>query len=282
MGIPVLAGRDFSETDRSGAPAVVVINDTAARRFWPNQSPLGQQIALPREKETPGADHERSDASPDAALVLTVVGVTGDVRHEGLAVAPRAEVFLNAAQSPLDWPWGALAIRTASDPSAMLATVKDVVHAVDRNVPVQRVETMSDILSRAVAAPRMYATLLGAFAALALTLAAVGLYGLVSYTAAQRTHEIGIRVALGAARAEILRLVIGQGLRLAAIGAVVGLVCAFAATRLLVALVRSVKSNDPLTLVTVTTILLAAAFIASYLPARRASRVDPASALRTD
>jgi putative ABC transport system permease protein len=284
MGIPIVAGRDFAEMDRQGASGVIVINETAARRFWPNQSPLGQRIVLPREKALSGGDvdHERRSDAEAETDTLTIVGVSGDVRHESLAVPPRAEVFLNAAQSPVDWPWGALAIRTTLDPSAMAASIKGAAQAVDRNVPVTRVESMSDIVSRSMAAPRMYAVLLGAFAALALGLAAVGLYGLVSYTASQRTHELGVRVALGAARGEILRLVIGQGVRLAAIGAVVGLAAALATMRLLVGLVKSVKPNDPLTLGAVTVLLLAAAAVASYLPARRAARVDPMVALRAE
>jgi putative ABC transport system permease protein len=282
MGIPLRMGRDFTDSDRSGAPGVIVINETAAERFWPDQSPLGQRISLPRETKVPSADHERDSDTDAKETVLTVVGVTGDVRHQGLATPPRPEIFVNAMQSELPWPWSVIAVRTVSDPEGLVAVVKDVVISVDPNVPLVRINTMDGILSRAVAAPRVYATLLGAFASLALSLAAVGLYGLVSYTVSQRTHELGIRLALGAARSEILGLVLRRGLVLAGIGAAVGVAVALATTRLLSGLTAGVQPGDPLTFVVVTAVLLATAMVASYLPARRAARVDPMTALRTE
>jgi len=282
MGIPLRAGRDFAEADRGGAPAVVVINETAARRFWPDQSPIGERIALPAETRAPSANHESSSDVSDNSVVLTVVGVTGDVRHNGLAVAPRPEIFVNAMQSELPWPWTVLAVRTASDPDALTAVIKDAARDVDRSVPLIRINTMDRILSRAVAGPRVYATLLGAFAALALTLAAIGMYGLVSYTVAQRTHEMGIRLALGAGRGELLRLVLTRGLTLAAVGAAIGIAAATGTTRLLAGLTAGVKPGDPAIFAMVTVVLLAAAAIASYIPARRAARVDPVVALRTE
>jgi putative ABC transport system permease protein len=282
MGIPLRAGRDFTEADRAGTPDVIVINETAARRFWPDQSPLGQRIALPQETSAPSAAHERDMETAGNAVILTVVGVTGDVRHEGLAIPPRPEVFVNAVQSPLDWSWGVLAIRTVADPESMAATVKEITRSVDRNVPVVRIHTMDGILSRSIAAPRVYATLLGAFAALALVLAAIGLYGLVAYSVSQRTHEMGIRLALGADRGGIVRLVLTRGLVLAATGAAIGVAVALATTRLLTGLTAGVQPSDPWTFAIVTVVLLAASTIASYLPARRAARVDPMMALRTE
>jgi putative ABC transport system permease protein len=282
MGIPLRAGRDFADADRVGTPGVIVINDTAARRFWSDQSPLGQRISLPREKRAPSADHERDGDAATDEVILTVVGVIGDVRHQGLAVPPRPEIFLNAMQSELNWPWSVLTVRTVSDPESMVATVKDIARETDPNVPLVRINTMDAILSRSMAAPRVYAMLLGAFASLALLLAAVGLYGLVSYTVSQRTHEMGIRLALGAARGEITRLVLRQGIRLVGVGSVLGLAGAVAATRLLVGLVKGVEPNDPMTFFLVTVVLLVAAVAASYLPARRAARVDPMKALRAE
>ena len=282
MEIPVRAGREFTDADRAGTPGVIVVNETAAKRFWPGQSPLGQRIALPRETRVPTANHERDGDSDADAVILTVVGVTGDVRHEGLAVPPRPEIFVNAMQSELPWPWSVLAVRTVADPESLIATVKETARAADRNVPLLRINTMDRILTRATAAPRVYATLLGAFASLALALAAVGLYGLVSYTVSQRTHEMGIRLALGAERTEIVQLVLRGGLALAGIGAVIGVAVAFATTRLLSGLTAGVQPSDPLTFAIVTVVLMAAAMIASYLPARRAARVDPMTALRTE
>ena len=282
MGIPVREGREFADADRGGTPGVIVINETAAKRFWPDRSPLGERIALPRETRVPTTSHER-DSDPDAApVILTVVGVTGDVRHEGLAVPPRPEIFLDAMQSELPWPWSVLAVRTVADPESLVATVKDAARTADRNVPLLRINTMDGILSRAVAGPRVYATLLGAFAALALALAAVGLYGLISYTVSQRTHEMGIRLALGAERGEIVGLVLKRGLVLAGIGAAIGVVVALATTRLLSGLTAGVQPSDPLTFAIVTVVLLATALVASYLPARRAGRVDPMTALRAE
>jgi len=282
MGIPLLAGRDFTEADRAGTPGVIVINETASRRFWPDQSPLGQRIALPKERSAPSADHERGVDAADDSVILTVVGITGDVRHEGLAIAPRPEVFVNAIQSPLDWPWGVLAIRTVAEPETLAATVQDVARSADRNVPVLQVKTMDDVLHHSLATPRVYATLLGAFATLALALAAVGLYGLVAYTVSQRTHELGIRLALGAARGGIIRLVLARGLALTAIGAAIGVAVALVTTRLLTGLSAGVQPTDPLTFAIVTIVLLAATLCASYLPARRAARVDPMVALRAE
>jgi len=268
MGIPVRAGREFADTDRATTAGVIVINETAARRFWPGESPLGHQIDLPLSRNT--------------SMVLTVVGVTGDVRHVGLAVPPRPEIFVNSMQSLLPWSWLVLVVRAHGEPAPLAESVKAALHEVNANVPIERASTLDDVVARSIVGPRIYTFLLGTFAALAVMLAAIGLYGLISYTVSQRTHELGVRVALGAARPEIVRLVLGQGLRLAAAGAVVGLVGAFATTRLVASLVKDVEPNDPVTFTLVTIILLAAALLAAYLPARRAARVDPMVALRAE
>jgi len=170
--------------------------------------------------------------------------------------------------------------RTDGDPMALAATVKSAMQQTDRDVPVAQVRTMDDVLADSLAKPQLFVTLLGVFAALALVLAAVGLYGVVSYTVSQRTHEVGIRMALGAARGEVLWMVLRQGLGLALIGAVLGTLCALAANRTLVHLVPSVRSGDPPTLAGVSAVLLSVALLASYIPARRATKVDPAMALR--
>jgi len=210
-------------------------------------------------------------------LTLSVVGVTGDVRHVGLAVPPRAEIFLDSLQSPLTWPPLVLVVRAHGDAASLADTVTAAVRDANPNVPITRVSTMDEIVARSIVEPRVYAFLLGLFATLA-----AGLYGLVAYTVSQRTHELGIRLALGAARGQITRLVIGQGLGLALIGTGIGVAGAAAATRTLVSLIPSVQPNDPATFGAVALVLLTIALAATYLPARRASRVDPATALRSE
>jgi len=281
MRIPVRQGRAFTAADRGDAPGAIVINETAARRFWPNESPLGRQISLPIASEEPD-EHSRDTNDASSLATLTVIGVVADVRDISLATAARPEIYLNSMQARLPWPWLVLAVHTIGDPGTLTNTVRNIVHNADPNVPMVKFSTMDQIVSRSMAEPRVYTILLAVFAAVALTLAAVGLYGLVSFTVSQRTHELGIRVALGAARGEILRLVLGDGLRLAAIGAVVGLAGAWACTRVLRTLVHSVEPNDPLAFASVIVLLLAVALIATWLPARRAAQVDPVVALRTD
>lgn len=210
-------------------------------------------------------------------MTLSVVGVTGDVRHVGLAVPPRAEIFLDSLQSPLTWPPLVLVVRAHGDAASLADTVTAAVRDANPNVPITRVSTMDEIVARSIVEPRVYAFLLGLFATLA-----AGLYGLVAYTVSQRTHELGIRLALGAARGQITRLVIGQGLGLALIGTGIGVAGAAAATRTLVSLIPSVQPNDPATFGAVALVLLTIALAATYLPARRASRVDPATALRSE
>jgi putative ABC transport system permease protein len=267
MRIPVLAGRQFTAGDGPGTPPVIVINETAAHQFWPGESPLGHQIDLPAGK---------------VSVRLTVVGVTGDVHHVGLGEPPRAEIFMNSLQAPLPWPWLVLVVRTRGEPAALAESVKAALREADPNVPVLRIATLEDVVAASITEPRLYTFLLGAFAALAVILAAIGLYGLIAYAVTQRAHELGVRVALGAGRREIVRLVIGQGMRLAILGAAIGLAAAVATTRALVGLVKGIQPNDPLTFAAVTAVLLAAALVAAYLPARRAARVDPMTALRAE
>jgi putative ABC transport system permease protein len=268
MAIPVRRGREFSARDASDSPGVIVINETAARRFWSEEDPLGRQILLLGDG--------------NSTITLTVVGVTGDVRHVGLAQAPRPEMFLSARQSKLDWPWMVVMARTAGEPGGMAAFVKSAASRVDPDVPIVEVRTMEEIISRSMAAPLVSALLVGTFALLALLLAAVGLYGVVSYTVSQRTHEMGIRLALGAERADIARMILRQGLGLAIAGSVIGLCGAWAMTRMLRKLIIGVPMDDPLTFVLVTALLLGVALAASYLPARRAAGADPLAALRDD
>ena len=263
LTIPVRSGREFAWEDSMAAPAVIVINDTAAARFWPGEDPLGKQITV-HPSEVP----------------LTVVGVVGDVRQMSLGNAVRPEIYLNYQQPTPDWPRLTLVVRTDADPAALVPSIKAVAESTDRNVPVARIRALDDVLSGSMAATRVYTILLGSFALLGLTLAGVGLYGVVSYAASQRTHEMGIRQALGAARHDILRLVLRDGMWLAVVGLALGLAGAVGLTRLLTSLEPTVQAGNPLTLAAVSAVLLGVALTATFLPAYRASRIDPLVALR--
>ncbi len=266
MGIPVRAGREFRPQDAAGLPAIV-INESAAR-LWHGEEALGKTIDLP--------------VDDDKSVTLTVVGVTADVRQMGLGVAPRPEVYLNFLQPGPKWTWLALMVRTEREPEKLAGMVRGLARTVDRDVPIAQVKTFDEILSASLAEPRVYTLLLAVFAALALTLATIGLYGVVSYTVAQRTPEMGVRLALGAERGAVVRLVLRQGLGLALAGTVLGLGGALAASRLITRLIPGAQPGDPLTLAGVCALLIGVALAATYVPARRASRVDPTVALRFD
>jgi putative ABC transport system permease protein len=269
LRIPIVEGREFSSADGPGTGDVVVINQAAARRFWPGVSPLGQRILL-------GSNGSRPDRE------LTVIAVTGDVHHIGLMVPPREEFFVNSRQTDIDWPWMVMVTRVKTTPEAMVHDVRALVASTDAGVPVLRVTPMSEIVAGTMAEPGLYAMLLGIFAAVALSLAAVGLYGLLTYTVSQRAHEMGIRLALGAAPGEILRLVLREGLTLAGAGAGIGLLLAFVATRSLQGLVQGLDPGSPLPFALVTLLLMLVAVVASVLPARRAACVDPLTSLRAE
>jgi putative ABC transport system permease protein len=269
LRIPIFEGREFNDADGPGTGDVVVINQAAARRYWPGVSPLGQRIAL-------------GSAGPRPERVLTVIGVAGDVHHVGLSVPPREEFFVNSRQTDVDWPWMVMVARVKTTPEAMVHDMRALVASTDPGVPVLRVTPMSEIVSGTMAEPALYATLLGIFAGVALALAAVGLYGLLTYTVSQRAHEMGIRLALGAAPRQVLRLVLEEGLALAGAGAVIGLLLALVATRSLEGLVQGLEPGSPLPYVLVTALLMLVAAIASVLPARRAARVDPLTSLRAE
>jgi putative ABC transport system permease protein len=266
MGIPLREGREFGAQDHAGGQGVIVVNETAAQEFWPGESAIGKQIALPGPNNT-------SDT-------LTVVGITGDVRQADLGRQPRPEIFLDYQQSNLDWLYLVMVVRTEGDPAGMAGGVRSIAQQVDPDVPISQIRPMRDVLSGSLAQPRAYTLLLNIFASLAIALAAVGLYGVVSYTAARRTHEMGIRMALGAGRADVLRLVLGHALGLSILGAVIGLGGAVAVARLLTNMVASVHPGDWLPFLGAAALLLGVALVASLLPARRAARVDPAVALR--
>ena len=270
MGIRLLKGRGFTERDSAAAPKVVVINETMARRFWPGEDPIGQNISL-------------EDKPP---VWREIVGVVADVRHSGLAREPGPEMYFAYQQgpeasvyySPLTHLY--LMIRSEGDPMSLVNAVRAQILAVDRNQPVAYVRTMERVMADSVLPQRLSLLLIGIFAAVALALAAAGIYGVVSYTASRRTHEIGVRVAMGARSVDVLKLVLGQGLRLVTAGVLVGLVGALALTRVLERILYGVKPSDPMTLAAVSLLLISVAIAASYIPARRAAKIDPVNALR--
>jgi predicted permease len=269
MGIPLLSGREFTWRDTAGAPKVVIINESMARRFWPGENPVGRRLSL--EKKPP--------------VWREIVGVVADIRHSGLAHDPAPEMYFPYPQSPASMYYSPVAhlylvIRADGDPMALLNAVRAQILVIDRNQPVSYVKTMERLMADSVAPQRISLLLIGIFAGMALVLASAGIYGVVSYTASRRTHEIGVRIAMGARSSDVLKLVLGEGLRLVAAGVAVGLAGALALTRVLERVLYGVRPGDPLTLIAVSVVLAAVALAASYVPARRASKVDPVEALR--
>ena len=259
MGIPIRRGRDIQETDSAGAPLVVLVNETLARMLWPGQDPIGRRVVF-------------------GTNLVPVVGVVGDVHESGLEVPPQPEFYLSALQG-IRLP-GALAIHTKVNPASVAGAVRQAIWSVNPEVPITDVATMEEILDKEVFPRRVQTTLLGVLAALALLLSAVGTYGIVAYSVAQRSHEIGVRMALGAEKVEVLRLIVARGFKLTLIGMGIGIASAFGLTRFLSSLLYGVKPGDPLTFAAVSLLLTTVALLASYIPARRATKVDPMVALR--
>ncbi len=275
MGIRLLQGRDISDVDTVGAPPVVVINQTMVRTYWPGENPLGHHIAFAADKNP---------------TWMTVIGVVNDPKLHDWTGRPYPELYVAAFQDSdfLGYTGSShadyltLVVRTAGDPAAATSAVKSVIWSLDANLPITNVLTMDDVVARANAQPRFEMLLLSVFAGLALMLAAVGIYGVMSFSVAQRTHEIGIRTSLGAAPADVLLLIIRQGLVLALAGSGVGIVSALMLARLMIKLLYGVAPTDPATFAGVAVLLIAVALLACYIPARRATRVDPVSAMRCE
>ena len=281
MRLPILRGRDVAETDRVGAPRVVIVNDFFAKRYWPNEDAIGKRVSF--------------NPTVDTAPWFTVIGVVkNDVRSDWTA-PPEEEVFLPYSQERdyLESSGGhvgymTLVIRASCPPAkacnaaSLTPALRDAVGSVNRSVPVTDIQTLDDVIAGANAGPRFTLVLLATFALVALVLAAVGIYGVISYAVSRRTHEIGVRVALGASPATVVRLVIAQGMRVVAVGVVIGLAGSLVASRLMTKLVYGVSVTDPLTYGAVAALLAAVALVASYLPARRATRIDPLVAMRAD
>ncbi len=265
LGIPIVAGRTFTANDNERSPLVVVISQGLARSLWPDRSPLGQKLLVGR---FPG--------------FAEVIGVAGEVKNNGLARAPMFEMYTPYAQRP--WPSMQLVLRAApgTDPAALAGSVRAAVRSVDRDLPITRVETMNAALSDSIATERLTATLLLAFAIVALVMAAAGLYGVIAYTVSRRTREIGVRVALGADARSVIGLVVAEGLGLTGVGMAIGILASVLVGRGLRSLLFDVSPADPITYAVVLLIFSAAAALALLIPARRALRVDPLIALRAD
>ncbi|MGH9349400.1 MAG: FtsX-like permease family protein, partial [Vicinamibacterales bacterium] len=267
MRIPIRAGRDFSDRDTALSPGVAIINETAARKYWPGESPIGRSLRLhvglaPRIGRGP----------------REIIGVVGDVRYGGLDVEPQAEVYIPHAQHPVDGL--AMTLRTSGNPRSIVPTVKAVLQRLDPNMPMSGIATMEEIVAESVAARRFSLLLLAGFAGVALLLASIGIYGVLSYTVGQRTREIGVRMAMGAQRTHVQRLVVGEGLVLAVAGLTLGIAATLAVTGAIRGLLYQVQPADPSTLALVSAALLVVAVAANYLPARRAAAVNPVAALR--
>jgi putative ABC transport system permease protein len=262
MGVPILEGRPFDRRDRADSARVVIVNRAFVRQYFPGAHALGRRILVAGPNQTPAE----------------IVGIAGDVRHGGLTVAPAPTVYLLHAQSP--GYITSLVVRTAGNPGAQIPAIRRAIQTVDPSQAISSISTMDEYVAEQLARPTLYAALVAAFAALAVVLAVTGVYGLLAYVVTERTHEIGIRLALGAARAEVFRLVFGQGVRLAAAGLVLGVLIAAALRGLVVSLLFGVAASDSATYVTAAAVFAIAALVAAALPAAAAARVDANAALR--
>jgi predicted permease len=265
MAIPIRRGRDFDRNDTPTAPSVAVINETMARKLFANQDPIGQHI--------------RTGPNPSGPWT-TIVGVIGDVRHGGLEETPQPEMYISYQQGPPVSPF--IVLRTTGDPAAMAETVRAEARRIDKNLPIYDVRTMSALRSESVSTRRFILLIVGAFGLLALGLAAIGVYGVMSLIVSERTREVGVRLALGAQPSELLTMIVGQAAKLAAIGVAIGVIAALPLAPFLDSQLYGVQSLDPMTFIAVPVVLLAIAALAAVVPARKAMRIDPLAALRID
>jgi predicted permease len=266
LGIPLKRGRLLAKSDVAGRPSVAVINETAARFFWTDEDPIGRTISY--EPNNP----------------IQIVGIVGDVRSQGASRPAPPAVYVPLAQS---WTltevrFSTFVIRTRGNPVDIAASARAAVASIDAGLPLADLRPLSEVVSAAIGQPRFTTLVMSFFAIIAFFLAALGLYGILAYSVEQRVREIGVRVALGADKREIFRLIIGAGMRLALVGAAVGVPSALALTRLMGRMLSGVTSADPVTYIAVVGMLVISALLASYLPARRATRVDPIVALRAE
>jgi len=260
-------GRLLTIADRRDVPAIV-INEALAKKYYPGENPLGKEIYL-------GApDNRLFDHAP-------IVGIVSDTRDAGLGSDPLPTVYIPLAVMPT-WPFFSFVVRTAGDPTTIASATRAAIRSIDASLPVRNLQTLDDVVAAAVAPARWSTTLLGVFAGVALVIAVLGVFGVLSFIVTQRTRELGIRIALGASTGSVRRLVVMRGVTLVVVGLAIGLAGAVALTRFMSTLLFGVTPTDPLTYASVALLLLAAALLASYLPARRATRVDPIIALRAE
>jgi predicted permease len=267
MGIPLLAGRAFNDGDKDGAKNAFVINQTMAKHYWPNEDPTGKRLSF--------SDDPKKDSD-----WTTVVGVVGDVKDHPNSPGTEAAFWYPEYQSP-DFDM-LIAMRTQSDPKQAIDSLRGTVHQLDPELAVADIKLMDQITDSAVSTPRFTFALVGLFAGLAIMLAAIGAYGVISYTVGQRASEFGLRVALGAQRGDLLRMVLGQSARLAIPGTLIGVILALSLSRVVRGLVYQVSPTDPVVMTAVVLLVLFIALLASYIPARRAAATDPMTTLRTE
>jgi putative ABC transport system permease protein len=265
MGIPLVRGRDFSEQDKADSARVVIVSEKTARHFWPGENPIGKRLK-------PGSTSRNIPW-------IEIIGVVKDVRQNDFVSEPKMQMYMPYQQLNSFAP-NALVVRTNVEPLSLAAAVRNAIWAVDKDQPVSNLRSMDEIVSEAVARQRFSMLLLGIFAALAMVLAAVGIYGVMSYSIAQRTREIGLRIALGAQKSDVLKMILRQGLRFVAAGLAIGLAASFVLTRVMASLLFGISATDPATFVAISLVLIAVALLASYIPAVRAMKIDPMLALR--
>jgi len=269
MKVPLVKGREFTDRDRLGAPRVAVVNESLARKHFPDGRVIGRRVAFSRNEPQ----------------WYEIVGIVGNIKHRGLDAPDRPEMYVpyrqplfsNVTVRPMQ-----IVVRTAGDPLAAAATVRREIARLDPDQPISDVRTMDERIGRSLESRRFNMILLAAFAALALALAAIGIYGILAYAVTERTHEIGVRLALGAQRRDVLSMIVAQGMAMTAAGAAIGVVAALAVTRLMSSLLFGISAADPMTFAAIPLLLGVVAFVACYVPARRATRVDPLVALRTE
>jgi len=270
VGLPLRRGRAFSVQDRSGAPDVVIVSESMARRFWPSDNPIGKRILC--------ASRQFRGHGLGVPIPREIVGIVGDIQHLPATAEANNEMYVPQSQNTL--PFTYFIVRTAGDPMRVEQPIIHAVNEILKESPVASVMTIEDRLAESFSRPRFQMLLLGVFAGIALLLATIGIYGVMAYSVTQRTQEIGIRIALGAGSREVLALVLGNALKLAAVGVVLGLTAAFACTRLMTTLLYNVQPTDFPTFAGVSALLVATAVLASFIPAWRASKTDPARTLR--